>query len=182
MRSTHRITLAVALAVSAAAGTAAATQTVHLGADATEAPMLSASQLASQKAKLAAADRSIDSALAARPPALPKVPKFAPLGEPSVPPVVVTRVIPVASAAADTYDEADDGPARGSGTHRTPAAEPSPATASPATRASAPAHADRDEGEDRESSSDREEADHAEDRDHDSSDGAQAEPEHGDED
>ena len=83
MRSTHRIVVAVALAVAAAAGTAAATRTVHLGADTRDATPISASALAAQKAKLAAADRSIDRALAARPPALPRVPRFEPLGEPS---------------------------------------------------------------------------------------------------
>lgn len=176
MRPTHRITLAVALAVSAVAGTAAATQTVHLGADHKAAPTLSASQLAAQKAKLAAADRSIDTALAARPPALPKVPRFAPLGEPSVPPVVVTRVVPVASSAAAETDD-DDAAPRSSATRPSP-----PATHRANAPASPPDHAGREDGEDRESSDDQEEPDHAEDRGQEAPDQAQAEPEHGDED
>lgn len=150
MRSTHRITLAVALAVSAVAGTAAATQTVHLGADSKEAPRLSASALAAQKAKLAAADRSIDTALAARPPALPKVPKFDPLGEPTAPPVVVTRVIPVASASASGSDGGEDSAGRPTASDRTPSADPapSPVVRSDPAPAHAPVHVDRDDDED----------------------------------
>jgi len=148
MRSTHRITLAVALAVSAVAGTAAATQTVHLGADAKEAPAISASALAAQKAKLAAADRSIDTALAARPPALPKVPEFDPLGEPSVPPVVVTRVVPVASASASSSEGGDDSSGRSTASHRTPSTEPAPAVRSDPAPPHAPVHVDRDDDED----------------------------------
>jgi len=100
MRSIHRAILAVALAFAVAAGAAAATQTVSLGAHAQKAPPPSRSALAAQKAKLAAAEGSIHRALAAKPPRLPAVPKFAPLGEPTVPPLVVTRVVPVAAASA----------------------------------------------------------------------------------
>ena len=117
MRSTHRIIVAAALAVSVAAGTAAATRTVHLGADTRDATPISASALAAQKAKLAAADHSIDKALAARPPALPRVPRFHPLGKPSVPPLLVTRVVPMTSPAV-TADTGDAPPAADAGSHR----------------------------------------------------------------
>ena len=100
MRSIHRAILAVALAVAVAAGAAAATQTVSLGAHAQKAPPPSRSALAAQKAKLVAGEGSIHRALASKPPRLPAVPKFAPLGEPTVPPLVVTRVVPVAAASA----------------------------------------------------------------------------------
>lgn len=168
MRSTHRITLAVALAVSAVAGTAAATQTVHLGADAKEAPPISAKVLAAQKAKLAAADRSIETALAARPPALPKVPKFTPLGEPRVPPLVVTRVVPVASSAGS--GGGGDSPTRSTASHPAPSA-PAPAVRS--SRAPAPVHVDRDDEDDHRASGGDDEdhgEDRGEDRDHESSD------------
>jgi hypothetical protein len=132
----------VALAASAAAGTAAATQTVHLGADAKETTPISASALAAQKAKLAAADRSIDTALAARPPALPKVPKFERLGEPTVPPVVVTRVVslapsPPAATTGDDSPEPDPGPKA-----------PAPSAASPRPATHAPVDAEDDGGDD----------------------------------
>ena len=100
MRSIHRAILAVALAFAVAAGAAAATQTVSLGAHAQKAPPPSRSAVAAQKAKLAAAEGSIHRALAAKPPRLPAVPKFAPLGEPTLPPLVVTRVVPIASSAS----------------------------------------------------------------------------------
>ena len=100
MSSIHRAILAVALAFAVAAGAAAATQTVSLGAHAQKAPPPSPSALAAQKAKLAAAEGSIHRALTATPPRLPAVPKFAPLGEPTLPPLVVTRVVPIASSAS----------------------------------------------------------------------------------
>lgn len=163
MRSTHRITLAVALAVSAVAGTAAASQTVHLGADAKEAPPISAKVLAAQKAKLAAADRSIDTALAARPPALPKVPEFAPLGEPRVPPLVVTRVVPVASPGSAGSGGGGDSANRSPASHPAPASSPAPAART--TRApAAPAHVDRDDEDDDDRASGGDDEDHGEDR------------------
>jgi hypothetical protein len=149
MRSTHRIIVAVALAVSTAAGTAAATRTVHLGADAKETTPISASTLAAQKAKLAAADRSIDRALAARPPALPGLPRFEPLGEPTVPPLILTRVISPSAAPAETGDDdavSQPGSGRSHPAHRTP-----PAATPVSTRTPAPAHAD-DDDEDRHAS------------------------------
>jgi len=173
MRSTHRSVLAVALAVSAAAGTAAVAQTVHLGADAKKPATISASALKAQKAKLAAADRSIDSALGAKPPKLPPVPKFAPLPAPSVPPAVVTRVVPVASstpAAAETRDgsthtdaPADDSPSPE--THRSRTASPAPAATTPAAAAApaapaAPAQTGED-GEDHHGSVEDHPEDHA---------------------
>ncbi len=170
MRSTHRITLAVALAVSAVAGTAAATQTVHLGADAKEAPPISAKVLAAQKAKLAATDRSIDAALAARPPALPKVPKFEPLGEPSVPPLVVTRVVPVASSASAGSSGGDDSPGRSTASHPAPAADPAPAARSTPAPADPPVHAERDDEDDDHGASGGEDEDHGEDHGDESSD------------
>ena len=182
MRSTHRIIVAVALAVSAAAGTAAATRTVDLGADSKEATPISASALAAQKAKLAVADRSIDRALAARPPALPKIPRFDPLGNPSVPPLVVTRVVPVASAAV-TAETADDSPSSEPGSHRSRPVDPTPSAATPvSTRTPAPEHADDDDEDHHASGGDGEHrgGDRADDRDDAESEHDAAEPERDD--
>ena len=174
MRSTHRIIVAAALAVSAAAGTAAATRTVHLGADTRDATPISASALAAQKARLAAADRSIDRALAARTPALPRVPRFPPLGEPRVPPLVVTRVVP-ATPPPVTVDTGDDSSAPEPGSHR--ARPPDPATPV-ATGSPAPARAD-DDGEDHRASAGEEHrgGDHADDQEDGGSEHHAAEPE-----
>ena len=133
MRSTHRAILAVVLALTIVAGAAAATQTVNLGADAKAAPTLSPSALAAQRAKLAKADASIHRALTATPPPLPTVPKFAPLPEATVPPLVVTRVVPIASSPASA--PTSTGRAREvPETHRSRPSEPSSA-ASPAAAA-----------------------------------------------
>ena len=142
MRSTHRAVLAVVLALAVAAGAAAATQTVTLGADAKTAPAPSPSALAAQRAKLAKADASIHRALTATPPPLPAVPKFAPLPKATVPPLVVTRVVPIASSSASAptlTGRAREVPE----THRSPPSEPSSAT-SPAPAAPR-VHVDDDE-------------------------------------
>jgi hypothetical protein len=177
MRSTHRIIVAAALAVSAAAGTAAATRTVHLGADTRDAAPISAAALAAQKAKLAAADQSIDRALAARPPALPRVPRFHPLGNPRVPPLLVTRVVPMTSPAV-TADTGDDPPAADAGSHRS---RPPAATTPVPTGAPAPVRAD-DDAEDHHASGGEEHrgGDHADDQEDGGSEHHAAEPEHHD--
>lgn len=87
MRRTHTIGISLLLAVATAAGAAAAVKTVHLGAAtaASKPSRLPDRVIAARRAKLAAWSAALRREAAARPPALPKVPRYAPVVIPSVP-------------------------------------------------------------------------------------------------
>ena len=72
MKRIHTLFIALMLGAAAAAGVLAATRTVHIG-QASPKPA-SAQALAARAAKLDRMDRSLQNALARRPPKLPKVP------------------------------------------------------------------------------------------------------------
>ena len=82
--------LALGISTGATACLYGAVRTMQLG-QASASPKAPVVQVASRKAKLAAWRRSLEAALAKRPPALPKLPHFAP---------VPTRPAPPAAAAA----------------------------------------------------------------------------------
>jgi uncharacterized membrane protein YgcG len=86
MRRPHAIALSLLLGVGCAAGIAAATRTVHLGAAtaAATAPTVPRAVLASRRTKLEAWSVSLQKTRTARPPALPRLPRFAPVVVPTV--------------------------------------------------------------------------------------------------
>ena len=85
MNRIHSTVIAFVIGAVATAGLYAGVHTVRLGQK-VPAPIVSAQDLASRHAKLAAWRHSLDVALAKRPPALPKLPHFAPV--PTAPPPV----------------------------------------------------------------------------------------------
>jgi hypothetical protein len=102
MTRIHSTLIAVLIGAAATAGLHAAVHTVRLGQKA-PAPAVSAHDLASRQAKLAAWRRSLDATLAKRPPALPKLPHFAPVPAPQAPPPsVATAPPPVTYVQAPT--------------------------------------------------------------------------------
>jgi uncharacterized membrane protein YgcG len=86
MKRLHAIAISILLAAGAVAGATAALRTVHLGAaTATGGPAsVPEKVLAARRAKLAAWSASLRQADAVRPPALPKMPAFAPVAVPAV--------------------------------------------------------------------------------------------------
>jgi hypothetical protein len=90
MSRLHSTLVAFVLGAAAATGLFAMVRTIRLGQTAAAAqPALIARELASRQAKLAHWSRSLERARAKHPPALPKIPKFAPV-----------HVAPAAPAAA----------------------------------------------------------------------------------
>lgn len=77
MTRIHSILIALVVCAAATAGLYAATKTAQLGQKAA-APSISQRDLASRQAKLVAWHRSLVAARTRRPPALPKLPHFAP--------------------------------------------------------------------------------------------------------
>ncbi len=95
MSRIHSTVIAVLIGAAATAGLSAAVHTVRLGQK-SPAPSISVRDLASRQAKLAAWSRSLHATLAKRPPALPKLPQFAPItAQPAAPPPVATTPPPV---------------------------------------------------------------------------------------
>jgi len=78
MNRIHSTLIALLIGAAATAGLYAAVHTVRLGQKAS-APSISAREIASRTAKLAAWRRSLAAARAKRPPALPKLPHYAPV-------------------------------------------------------------------------------------------------------
>jgi hypothetical protein len=74
MKRVHTLVIALMLGAAAAAGLLAATRTVDIGQAAASKPG-SAQALAARAAKLDRMERSLENALAKRPPKLPKVPR-----------------------------------------------------------------------------------------------------------
>jgi hypothetical protein len=77
MKRIHTLVIALVLGAAAAAGLVAATRTVDVGA-AEARPQLSESAIAARTARLDRLERSLEKALARRPPKLPKVPEVSP--------------------------------------------------------------------------------------------------------
>jgi len=101
MKRIHTLAIALVLGAAAAAGLLAATRTVDLGA-AQASPRLSDSAVAARTAKLDRLERSLQKALARRPPKLPRVPQVSP-----------SSSVPARSTSADSgvvYVQADANP------------------------------------------------------------------------
>jgi uncharacterized membrane protein YgcG len=96
MSRLHSTLVAFVLGVAAATGLFALVRTVRLGQTAASThPALIARELAVRRAKLAHWSRSLEHARAKHPPALPKIPKFAPV---QIPPAAAPAAAPVAAA------------------------------------------------------------------------------------
>jgi hypothetical protein len=93
--------IAVVIGAAATAGLNAAVHSVRLGQK-EPAPAVSARDLAARQAKLAAWSRSLHATLARRPPALPKLPHFAPVSAPTPTPPVSAARPPVTYVQAPT--------------------------------------------------------------------------------
>jgi hypothetical protein len=95
MSRLHSTLIAFVLGAAAATGLLAIGRTVRLGQSAAAVqPALIARELASRQAKLAHWSRSIEQARAKRPPALPKIPKFAPVHIPPAAPAAPAAAAP----------------------------------------------------------------------------------------
>ena len=104
MNRIHSTLIALVIGAAATAGLYAAVQTVRLGQKA-PAPSMSPRVLASRQAKLVAWSRSLHATLAKRPPALPKLPHFAPVPtQPAPAPAPAPSVAP--APAPVTYVQA----------------------------------------------------------------------------
>ena len=104
MNRIHSTLIALVIGAAATAGLYAAVQTVRLGQKA-PAPSVSPRDLASRQAKLVAWSRSLHATLAKRPPALPKLPHFAPVPtQPAPAPAPAPSVAP--TPAPVTYVQA----------------------------------------------------------------------------
>jgi len=94
MSRIHSTLIALLVGAAAAVGLSAAIHTVQLGQKAVAAPSISVHDLSARKAKLAAWHHSLHATLAKRPPALPKLPHFAPVAAPQAPPPSVATAQP----------------------------------------------------------------------------------------
>ena len=86
MSRLHGLIVSLLLAGGVTAGALAATRTIHLGQAAAATPKVADSVVVSRRAQLDTFETSLHKADAAKPPALPKIPKFAPVTIPTVPP------------------------------------------------------------------------------------------------
>jgi len=110
MNRIHSTLIAIVIGAAATAGLYAAVHTVRLGQK-VPAPSVSAHDLASRRAKLAAWGRSLHAALAKRPPALPKLPHFAPVSAQAAPPSsMATAQPPVTYVQAPTVVKYEHAP------------------------------------------------------------------------
>jgi hypothetical protein len=119
MKRVHTLFIALMLGAAASAGVLAATRTVDLGQAASPNPA-SAQAIAARSAKLDQLERSLQQALAKRPPELPKVPRSQHAGLASdrtasaqggvvyVRPQAVVSQSP-SSGEDEAFDEADEG-------------------------------------------------------------------------
>ncbi|HUZ16417.1 MAG TPA: hypothetical protein VMU72_09615 [Gaiellaceae bacterium] len=102
MSRIHSTLIALVICAAATAGLYAAVHTVRLGQKA-PAPSVSAQQVALRQAKLAAWSRSLHATLVKRPPALPKLPHFAPVAvQPAPAPSAAPAPAPVTYVRAPT--------------------------------------------------------------------------------
>jgi hypothetical protein len=103
MSRLHSTLIALLVGAAATAGLSAAVHTVQLGQKAPAAQSVPASYLASRQAKLHAWSHSLHATLAKHPPALPKLPHFAPIATQQQP----AQTAPVATAQQNvTYVKA----------------------------------------------------------------------------
>jgi hypothetical protein len=103
MSRLHSTLIAIVLGTATAAGLFAAVRTVRLGQTVTSSPATTsavAKQIQSRQAKLARWSHSLERARKKHPPALPKVPKFAPVQVPKAPPATPIAAGTAAPAAA----------------------------------------------------------------------------------
>jgi hypothetical protein len=113
MSRLHSTLIALLIGLAATAGLYAAVRTAQLGQKA-PAPSISARDVALRQAKLAAWSRSLHATLAKHPPALPKLPHFAPVATPPPappPPAVATAQPPVTYVQAPTVVKYQHAPA-----------------------------------------------------------------------
>lgn len=94
MRKAHAFVVSSLLAGSVVAGALAAMKTAHLGAAASKPSAVAGSVIAAQQGKLNGWSVSLRKALKAKPPALPKVPHFAPVEIPAVPSLLASAPAP----------------------------------------------------------------------------------------
>ena len=120
----HRILIMALLLVVGVTGTFALADSVRLGPDA-KPVTLTPQEITARSAAVRASERSIRAALGAPVPALPQAPRFSPLGEPRLGPLVVFRVLPASPAR-----KAPSKPARPRVKKKT--TKPTPATPPPA--------------------------------------------------
>ena len=92
MRRTHAAAVSVVLAVAGVAGAFAATKTLELGKAAEEASAAPDDQIAESEQKLDEWETSLQEAAAAKPPKLPKLPKFDPVQMPKAVPITFPAV------------------------------------------------------------------------------------------
>lgn len=101
MRRMHAIAISLLLGAGVAAGAAASLRTVHLGAAAAATTAaVPEKTIAARRAKLSRWSASLAKARAAKPPALPPVPHYAPVAMPTPPAVVSTPATPTAAPTA----------------------------------------------------------------------------------
>jgi hypothetical protein len=111
MSRIHSTLIALLIGAAATAGCYAAVRTAQLGQKA-PAPSVSPQVVASRQAKLVAWRHSLDATRAKRPPALPKLPHFAPVrAQPAPAPWVATAPPPVTYAQAPTVVKYEHSPA-----------------------------------------------------------------------
>ena len=111
MNRIHSTLTGLVIGAAATGGLYAGVHTVRLGQK-VAAPNVSARDIASRHAKLAAWRHSLDVALAKRPPTLPKLPHFAPVPAPQAPAVsVATAPPPVTYVQAPTIVKYTHAPA-----------------------------------------------------------------------
>lgn len=112
MQRLHSTLIALVIAAAAATGLFAAVRTVRLGQTAATAQpaAIPTRELALRRAKLTRWNASLHKALAKRPPALPKLPHYAPVTIPAAPPpaavAAAAGTLPAASQAPVKYVQA----------------------------------------------------------------------------
>src|SRR5579864_2011427 len=99
MRRKHALAISVLLAGCLVAGAAAAMKTVRLGAAAARPPHVADTLVAAQRARLDRFAATLKNARNAQPPALPRVPRYAPV---VIPAVQSARILASAPTPAPT--------------------------------------------------------------------------------
>ena len=135
MSRTHGLAISVLLALCIAAGASATLSTLRLGARASKPAVARAQALARRAKQLDAWQASLDRALRSRPPALPRVPHYAPVARIAPPGPLVLPAAPVAAQRVRPAGAPAASPAA------RPASAQPPSTQPPATQPSAPAPA-----------------------------------------
>ncbi len=124
MSRKHSLVISVLLGACVVTGASAALKTTHLGQAGKKADLTPASVIEARRAKLGRYEASLQKALRARTPALPAVPRFAPVSMP------VVASAPVAEAAPTTAPDP---------TVTSPPPTPTPTTTTPPAAPAQPA-------------------------------------------